>query len=34
MEQEGVIKGLWKEFYHNIDEARNSKQGRYRFDSP
>jgi hypothetical protein len=34
MEQEGVIKGLWKEFYHNIDEARNSKQGRYRSDSP
>lgn len=34
MQQEGVIKGLWNEFQNNIDEARNSKQGRYRFDSP
>ena len=34
MEQEGVIKTLWKDFYGNIDEARNSKQGRYRFESP
>ena len=34
MEQEGVIKTLWRDFHGNIDEARNSKQGRYRFESP
>ena len=34
MEQEGVVKTLWRDFHQNIDEARNSKQGRYRFDSP
>ena len=29
MESEGVIKTLWREFYQNINDARNSKQGRY-----
>lgn len=34
MEHDGVVKTLWQDFRSNIDEARNSKQGRYRFDSP
>ena len=34
MEQGGVIRTLWKDFYNNINDARNSKQGRYRLESP
>lgn len=36
MEREGVIKKLYRDFRNNIDDARNSKQGRYTndFDSP
>ena len=34
MEQEGVVKTLWQDFRKNIDEARNSKQGRYSGWSP
>ncbi|KAK4541045.1 hypothetical protein LTR36_008414 [Oleoguttula mirabilis] len=29
MEQEGVVRDLWREFRKNIDEARSSKQGRF-----
>lgn len=29
MEQEGVVRELWREFRNNIDEARSSKQGRF-----
>lgn len=29
MEREGVVQKLWREFRGNIDDARNSKQGRF-----
>ena len=34
MEDEGVVKMLWEDFRNNINEARESKQRRYRFGSP
>ena len=34
MEQGGVVKTLWRDFRQNIDNARNSKQGRYSSLSP
>ena len=34
MEKEGATKELYREFRNNIDEARNSKQGRFERSSP
>jgi len=34
MEKDGDIKRLWEDFRNNIDDARNSKQGRFEAPSP